>query len=110
MATHSSILAWRMLWTEEPGGRHFTTEHTHTHTHIYTHHMVCGRWMESRFGKHVFMNAEMAYLLWFPTARKEIHFQNVYSSNSLGRSYSAHLFQDKQKCFLQEMTVKLRMQ
>ena len=20
MATHSSILAWRMLWTEEPGG------------------------------------------------------------------------------------------
>ena len=21
MATHSSILAWRMPWTEEPGGR-----------------------------------------------------------------------------------------
>ena len=21
MATHSSILAWRILWTEEPGGR-----------------------------------------------------------------------------------------
>ena len=20
MATHSSVLAWRMLWTEEPGG------------------------------------------------------------------------------------------
>ena len=22
MATHSSILAWRNLWTEEPGGLH----------------------------------------------------------------------------------------
>ena len=22
MATHSSILAWRMPWTEEPGGLH----------------------------------------------------------------------------------------
>ena len=24
MATHSSILAWRMPWTEEPGGLQFT--------------------------------------------------------------------------------------
>ena len=23
MATHSSILAWRVPWTEEPGGLHF---------------------------------------------------------------------------------------
>ena len=43
MATHSSILAWRLPWTEEPGGlqsvgsmgshrvRHaLATEHTHT--------------------------------------------------------------------------------
>ena len=22
MATHSSILAWEILWAEEPGGRH----------------------------------------------------------------------------------------
>ena len=22
IATHSSILAWRILWTEEPGGLH----------------------------------------------------------------------------------------
>ena len=26
MATHSSILAWRILWTEEPGGLHGVTE------------------------------------------------------------------------------------
>ena len=41
MGTHSSILAWRITWTEEPGGlqtmgsqrvRHDqATEHTHTH-------------------------------------------------------------------------------
>ena len=24
MATHSSILAWRIAWTEEPGGLQFT--------------------------------------------------------------------------------------
>ena len=23
MATHSSILAWKISWTEEPGGLHF---------------------------------------------------------------------------------------
>ena len=47
MAAHSSILAWRIPWTEETGGLQFVgsqesdmTEqfHTppHTHTHIYT--------------------------------------------------------------------------
>ena len=45
MVTHSSILAWRIPWTEEPGAWRATvpgvaksqTEllpHTHTHTHI----------------------------------------------------------------------------
>ena len=41
MATHSSVLAWKIPWTEEPGGvqsmgwqRVDTTQHsTHTHTH-----------------------------------------------------------------------------
>ena len=51
MATHSSILAWRIPWTEEPGGlqstgsqrvghdwvtSHFLS-HTHTHTHTHLH-------------------------------------------------------------------------
>ena len=50
MATHSSILAWRIPWTEEPGRlqsivsqrvRHCWSDlalhdmHTHTHTYIY---------------------------------------------------------------------------
>ena len=41
MATHSSILAWRMPWTEEPGGLHTVhgvteldmTDHSHTAQH-----------------------------------------------------------------------------
>ena len=46
MATLSSILAWRIPWTEEPGGlqsmgsqrvRHDRMTNTHTHTHAHTH-------------------------------------------------------------------------
>ena len=113
MAAHSSMLAWRIPWTEEPGRQHFMGSqrvgydwaHTHTHTPY-------GLWtaMESHAGKHVFMNAAVAYLLCFSTAWKEIHFQNVCSSKSLGRSHSMHLLQEKQKCFLQEMMMKLRIQ
>ena len=42
MVTHSCVLAWRIPWTEEPGGLRSmghteadtteVTEHTHTHT------------------------------------------------------------------------------
>ena len=47
MATHSSILTWKILWTEEPGGIQYigsqklgmtkcacTCTHTHTHTSL----------------------------------------------------------------------------
>ena len=44
MATHSSIPAWQIPWTEEPGGlqlmglqraeRLSAHAHTHTHTHL----------------------------------------------------------------------------
>ena len=54
MATHSSVLAWRSPWPEEPGGlqpiewqrdgrdwsdlaRACTHTHTHTHTHTQSH-------------------------------------------------------------------------
>ena len=49
MATHSSILAWRIPWTEEPGGyspwslkESDTTEQlTHTHTQWIANSLVC---------------------------------------------------------------------
>ena len=44
MAAHSSILAWRIPWTEESGGlqpmglqESDTTEQLDTHTHTHTH-------------------------------------------------------------------------
>ena len=52
MATHSSILAWRIPWTNEPGGlqsmgsqrvghdlaaKQSIHTHTHTHTHTYVY-------------------------------------------------------------------------
>ena len=51
MATHASVLAWRIAWTEEPGGlqslgsqesdmteyaRKHTHRQSHTHTLLYT--------------------------------------------------------------------------
>ena len=48
MATHSSILAWRIPWTEEPGGlqsmgsqKSQTQLNTRAHAHMYAHTHVC---------------------------------------------------------------------
>ena len=44
MATHSSILAWRIPWTEEPGGLHtvhgVTKELDMTERLIHTSHLI----------------------------------------------------------------------
>ena len=51
MAIHSSILAWRIPWTEKPGGLQSiglqrighdwaTNTHTHTHTHTDTQYSI----------------------------------------------------------------------
>ena len=34
MATHSSVLAWRIPWTEEPGGPHTVRRVAESHTHL----------------------------------------------------------------------------
>ena len=44
MATHSSILAWRILWTEEPGGLQSMESQRIRHdraTYTHTHHRYC---------------------------------------------------------------------
>ena len=45
MATHSSILAWRIPWTEEPGGLQSMMSQSQTQlkrfgTHTHTHNAV----------------------------------------------------------------------
>ena len=41
MTTYSSILAWRISWTEEPGGLQSIGSQRHTHTHTHTRGMWC---------------------------------------------------------------------
>ena len=45
MVTHSNILAWKIPWTEKPGGHkeYNMTEHTHTHTRLGAQTSQCGR-------------------------------------------------------------------
>ena len=38
MATHSSILAWRIPWTEEPGGLQSMGSHVHHEAKVKTGH------------------------------------------------------------------------
>ena len=49
MATHSSILAWRISWTEEPGGlqsrvsqrvRHNSSDLACMHMHVTKHQLL----------------------------------------------------------------------
>ena len=54
MATHSSILAWKIPWTEEPGrlqsmglqrvGYNGATSHSHSLTHTHSLCLSCGMW------------------------------------------------------------------
>ena len=39
-ATHSSILAWRIPWTEEPGGLQSMGLQRDTHTHTHTRNII----------------------------------------------------------------------
>ena len=77
MATHSSILAWKIPWTEEPGrlqsmgsqrvGQDWATfflllstpasQHTHTHTvHAQPTHLSCSFiWILLLFGESIFL-------------------------------------------------------
>ena len=51
MATHSSILTWRIPWTEEPGGLQFTGSHTVRHDWsdlTHTHDAEVSRWGSCR--------------------------------------------------------------
>ena len=63
MANHYSILAWRITWTEEPGGLpsmesqrvgHDWATNTHTHTHTHTQYLshrvaVKSKWVSTYY-------------------------------------------------------------
>ena len=43
MATHSSVLAWRIPWTEEPGGLQFTGSQRVRHDWVTSLHLESDR-------------------------------------------------------------------
>ena len=50
MATHSSILTWRIPWTEEPGGLQSTGSQRAAHnraTHTFPRECVLGLWVRA---------------------------------------------------------------
>ena len=71
MATHSSILAWRIPWTEEPGRQRSMglqrlkqlSTHTHTHTPLYVY--LSDKELDMTEHRiHCFL---YSFLLWFTT-------------------------------------------
>ena len=49
MATHSSILAWRIPWTEEPGGLHSSWSHKELDmTELLSTHMLSCKYIQMR--------------------------------------------------------------
>ena len=45
MATHSSILAWRILWTQEPGGVQPMGSQEVSHNWVNSTHMQWSKWV-----------------------------------------------------------------
>ena len=79
MAPHSSILAWKIPWTEEPGRlqsrgckeldmTEYTHTHTHTHTHVHTHTHTQNQetdYVSKAFCNHYFSVTHMVYVKLF---------------------------------------------
>ena len=54
MATHSSILAWRILWTEEPGGLH--SMGSQRVRHVGTHFVISSIFLSSQKQQKMLLN------------------------------------------------------
>ena len=65
MATHSSVLAWKVPWTEEPGGLHTVHRNTKSWTGLSTHvHDIrLGHTVTVQLIKHSLVLHKVAFLL-----------------------------------------------
>ena len=80
MAIHSSILAWRIPWTEEPDGlqsmgsqsQKRLSARAHTHTHTHTHTGIVS-YAEVVYIRQHLSTVEMIFEISFVGATLEIH-------------------------------------
>ena len=95
IATHSSILAWKIPWTEEPGGleprgsqrvRHdwaHTHTHTHTHTHMYLWLGVCeDLWPIFKSGWLLIVDFENFFVFLYNSHLSDMSFENIFSQSA----------------------------
>ena len=62
MATHSSILAWRIPWTEEPGEQQFMGLQSQTISCTHTNHKLV--WVTFSIAKFMSVSTSLGDLLW----------------------------------------------
>ena len=104
MATHSSILAWRIPWTEEPGGLQSlgsqrvghnrrnlscTRAHTHIQTPRHAYSIVCSKpliWLWVHF--HFMWGFQTRYWKTFPTDSQIVKYFQVFMPSNLCHNHS----------------------
>ena len=73
MATHSSILAWRMPWTEEPGGPQFTVSQSQARLRVCTHISGVGLLDQICCCTHVYLPSHFSCVQLFVTPWTKAH-------------------------------------
>ena len=84
MATHSNILAWRIPWTEEPGGLQSIgsqrvrpdsgTQHAHTVGCALLGYVSCGVKQQNQHSHSLFMNKILLMTVYLDTDREEFNY------------------------------------
>ena len=73
MATHSSILAWRMPWTEEPGGPQFMVSQNQARLRVCTHISGVGLLDQICCCMHVYLPSHFSCVQLFVTPWTVVH-------------------------------------
>ena len=102
MATHSSILAWKIPWTEDPGGYPWglkesdTTEQLHFHCHFSYYIRGNCEPLPCLFGSSIGSLRKMSFNQVPPSS--ESHMQRDIDSRATGVAYKKRLHKMKIKC------------
>ena len=76
MATHSSILAWRILWTEEPGGQQSTGSQSQTQLSNFQFGLTTCKYVSSPHFS--FLNSKFLYLTSYLTYLRHLKYVQIF--------------------------------